>query len=35
MVSGIDIFRKHFSDFKDQYTVIGGFACDLLILDCE
>lgn len=33
MVSGIDIFRKHFSNFKDQYTVIGGFACDLLMTD--
>jgi hypothetical protein len=33
MVSGIDIFREHFSDFKDQYTVIGGFACDLLMTD--
>ncbi len=27
MVNGIDIFKKHFSDFKNQYTVIGGFAC--------
>lgn len=33
MVSGIDIFRKHFSNFRDQYTVIGGFACDLLMAD--
>lgn len=33
MVSGINIFRKHFSNFKDQYTVIGGFACDLLMTD--
>lgn len=33
MVSGIDIFRKHFSDFKKQYTIIGGFACDLLMTD--
>lgn len=33
MVNGIDIFRKHFSNFKDQYTVIGGFACDLLMTD--
>ncbi len=33
MVSGIDIFRKHFSNFKEQYTVIGGFACDLLMTD--
>lgn len=33
MVSGIDIFRQHFSDFKQQYTIIGGFACDLLMAD--
>ena len=33
MVNGIDIFRKHFSDYKDQYTIIGGFACDLLMTD--
>lgn len=33
MVNGINIFRDHFSDFKDQYTVIGGFACDLLMTD--
>ena len=33
MVNGINIFREHFSDFKDQYTVIGGFACDLLMND--
>ena len=31
MVNGISIFREHFSNFKDQYTVIGGFACDLLM----
>ena len=33
MVNGISIFREHFSHFKDQYTVIGGFACDLLMND--
>ena len=33
MVKGIDIFREHFNNFKDQYTVIGGFACDLLMSD--
>lgn len=33
MVSGIEIFRKHFSNFKEQYTIIGGFACDLLMTD--
>lgn len=33
MVNGIRIFREHFSNFKEQYTVIGGFACDLLMND--
>lgn len=33
MINGIGIFREHFSNFKDQYTVIGGFACDLLMND--
>lgn len=33
MVNGIKIFREHFSNFKDQYTIIGGFACDLLMND--
>lgn len=33
MVNGIDIFREHFDNYKDQYTVIGGFACVLLMSD--
>lgn len=33
MVNGIDLFREHFSDYKEQYTIIGGFACDLLMTD--
>ena len=33
MINGISIFREHFSNFKEQYTVIGGFACDLLMND--
>lgn len=33
MVNGIEIFKEHFHDFKDQYTIIGGFACDLLMTD--
>lgn len=33
MVNGIELFRDHFSDYKDQYTIIGGFACDLLMTD--
>ncbi len=31
MVKGIDIFKKYFKDFSDQYVVIGGTACDLLM----
>ena len=33
MINGINIFREHFSNFTEQYTVIGGFACDLLMTD--
>lgn len=33
MVNGIDIFKNHFSEYNEQYTVIGGFACDLLMSD--
>ncbi len=33
MVNGIELFRDHFSDYKDQYTIIGGFVCDLLMTD--
>ncbi len=33
MVNGIHLFREHFSDYKEQYTIIGGFACDLLMTD--
>lgn len=33
MVNGIDIFKNHFGEYKEQYTVIGGFACDLLMSD--
>ena len=31
MINGITIFREHFRNFKDLYTVIGGFACDILM----
>ncbi len=29
MVKGIDQFRDYFSDFTDQYVLIGGAACDI------
>lgn len=31
MVEGINIFREHFSEYKEQYVLIGGLACDLLM----
>ena len=30
MVVGIDKFREHFAGHENQYTLIGGTACDLL-----
>lgn len=33
MVKGIDIFRKYFSMYNDQYAVIGGTACDIIMED--
>lgn len=33
MINGINIFRDHFSEYKNQYMIIGGFACDLLMTD--
>lgn len=35
MVTGIDIFKKYFSDYKDQYVLIGGAACDILLSDAD
>ena len=31
MVSGLESFRKWFAEYTDQYTIIGGTACDLLM----
>lgn len=31
MAIGIDKFSEHFNGFEDQYVVIGGMACDLLM----
>lgn len=30
MIRGIDLFKEFFKDFKDQYVLIGGVACDLV-----
>lgn len=30
MVKGLDIFRKYFADYGEQYVLIGGAACDIV-----
>jgi hypothetical protein len=32
---GIEIFKDHFSKYTEQYTIIGGMACDLLMTEAE
>mgnify|MGYP000066516469 CR=1 FL=1 len=31
MVRGLEIFRQHFKDFTENYIIIGGTACDIVI----
>ena len=33
MVRGFDIFKKYFEAYSDNYVIIGGTACDILIED--
>jgi len=33
MVHGLDRFQSYFRGFEDQYVIIGGTACDLLMSD--
>ena len=33
MIRGIDSFREWFRGHEEQYTIIGGTACDLLMMD--
>ena len=33
MVRGIESFREWFHGYEDQYAIIGGTACDLLMAD--
>ena len=28
---GLEKFRQHFAAFKDNYVIIGGTACDILL----
>lgn len=31
MVRGLDIFKKYFDQYSDNYMIIGGTACDIII----
>ncbi|GAC1594760.1 MAG: hypothetical protein NVS3B19_17340 [Ginsengibacter sp.] len=33
MVRGLDIFKKYFERYNDNYVIIGGTACDIIIGD--
>jgi hypothetical protein len=33
MIKGIDTFKAYFHDYKDQYVLIGGAACDIIFED--
>lgn len=33
MVIGLELFKKHFAPFKDQYILIGGAACAVIMED--
>lgn len=35
MVKGLDKFREYFSDYTDQYVLIGGAACDISFSEHE
>lgn len=32
MVTGLELFKKHFADFQEKYVLIGGTAC-MLVMD--
>lgn len=33
MVRGFESFREWFRGYEEQYAIIGGTACDLLMMD--
>lgn len=35
MVVGLDKFKEAFADFKDNYVIIGGTACDIVLSDTD
>lgn len=35
MVTGLDVFKRFFADYRDCYVLIGGSACDVYFTDQE
>ncbi|WP_019531322.1 hypothetical protein [Dasania marina] len=35
MIKGLEIFRKHFAGFEENYTLIGGVACYLSMQEAD
>ena len=35
MIKGIEIFKDFFKEYKDQYVLIGGAACDIIMEETE
>ena len=35
MIKGFDVFKEQFSDFNEQYVIIGGAACDIVFEDSD
>jgi len=35
MVKGLEKFKEHFAHFKDNYVIIGGTACDIILQDTD
>lgn len=33
MVTGIDSFKEWFKGYEEQYAIIGGTACDILMTE--
>lgn len=33
MVKGMNIFKEYFGEYKNEYVLIGGAACDIIFED--
>ena len=35
MVKGLEKFKEYFAGFEDNYVIIGGTACDIILRDTD